>query len=111
MSVRVLDLSAAFIGQTQRTTNIALRFAAEAVVDAAEPNTPKDKGNLRRDVLKQVLGLRARIVWDKSYAEIQETKQFGHYTTSGTGPHFAENAVKQEAIDNLGTHLRKARLI
>jgi hypothetical protein len=111
MSVTVIDLSAAFLGQTERTTNLALRIAAEAVQQAADPVTPKRRGNLRRDVLKQVLGLRARIIWAKDYAEIQETKQFAHYTTAGTGPHFAQRAIEQEAVNNIGAHLKKAGVI
>jgi len=66
MSVHVVDLSQAFLGETQQKTNLTLRYVCDAVQESANPNTPQDKGNLRRDVLKQVLGLQARIIWDKN---------------------------------------------
>ena len=60
----------------------------------SEPKTPKKSGRLRMDVVKQVLGLAAKVVWGKKYGVYQETKRFKKYTTPGTGPHFAENAAK-----------------
>jgi hypothetical protein len=66
-------------------------------VRRSTPNTPKKTSALRRDALKQVLGLRATIQWSNEYAAKMEDIEFKHYTTPGTGPHFAENAVKEVA--------------
>lgn len=75
--------------------SIFLRMMAETIVMLSTPNTPKKTGRLRMDVVKAVSGLSGKITWGKNYAIYQEKKQFANYTTPGTGPHYAENAVKQ----------------
>lgn len=90
--------------------SVFLRKLCDEVISIAEPNTPKDRGNLRADVIKQVLGLKSIISWGKNYAIYQETKQFKNYTTPGTGPHFAENAVN-EAIKKSDRIAKSAGLI
>lgn len=79
---------------TQRAS-IFLRNVADDVIRNAEPKTPKREGYLRRSVVKQVLGLNGAVKWNKEYAAKMETKQFRNYTTPGTGPHYAEDAVKK----------------
>lgn len=74
--------------------SIFLRTVADEIVDISTPRTPKKTGSLRNEILKQVLGLKGKVVWGVNYAIFQEKRQFRNYTTSGTGPHFAENAVK-----------------
>lgn len=76
--------------------NIFLRKMADRIVARSTPKTPKRSNRLRLDVIKQVVGKNAKIIWGKNYAIYQEEKQFKHYTTPGTGPHFAENAVRDE---------------
>lgn len=97
-------------GDTQQKTSIFLRFAAEQVVDDSLPRTPKKMGNLRQDILRQILGLKGKIVWGKNYAAFQETKQFKNYTTPGTGPRFAEDAINGIG-DKTADIARKAGLI
>ena len=97
MSVKFQSNTPKIISDTTIRVGLALRYALDDIDDIANPKTPKRKGNLRRDTLKQVLGKRGTIMWKKEYAIYQEEKQFKNYTTPGTGPHFAENAVKKVA--------------
>lgn len=81
----------------------------------AKPNTPHDKGNLSRDVLKTVGNGKGKIQWRKVYAQVQERgvirgSKIRHYTTPGTGPHFAENAAKEVDRKGAGYYLSKAGL-
>lgn len=94
MSYRIVDNSVTFEQNTIQKASIFLRAIAEEVVSSSQSRTPKDKGNLRRDVLKSILGLSGKIKWDKNYAAYQEEKQFKNYTTPGTGPHYARNAIE-----------------
>lgn len=115
MSVRVTDNTPRIKIDTVRGANLALRFALDDIDRLAKPNTPKDKGNLRNDLLKQVSGLRGKIEWRKRYAAVQERgeirgRKIRNYTTAGTGPHFAENAVKT-VTRNFEKYLRKAKLL
>ena len=75
--------------------SLFLRNAMDEAERISDPKTPKNRGNLRRDKIKQVLGLHGKMLWGKDYAVYQEVKQFRNYTTPGTGPHFAENAMRQ----------------
>lgn len=95
MGVSLTDNTRNIEDNITQKANLFLRNMSEFVVNAAEPNTPKDTGRMRADVVKQVLGLKAKIIWGKNYAVYQETKQFRNYTTPGTGPHFAKNAIEQ----------------
>lgn len=110
MSVRVVDNTAAIMFNVNSKVGIAFRFMLDAIDIEADPRTPKDKGNLRRDKLKIVNGLHASITWKKNYAIYQENKQFGNYTTPGTGPHFAENAVKRVVAES-AMFFKKAGLL
>lgn len=95
MSVTIKDNTRLINRDILLKANLFLRFAADEVVKISTPKTPKKTGELRRSVLRQVLGLRGKVRWLKKYAIYQETKQFKNYTTAGTGPHFAENAIKK----------------
>jgi predicted acylesterase/phospholipase RssA len=95
MSVKIIDNTAKVSQQTSFRSSIFLRMIAQDIVKESEPRTPKKKGYLRRDILISVLGQQGTIKWLKRYAAIQEGTQFRNYTTPGTGPHFAENAVKK----------------
>lgn len=94
---------AEIVSSTKLKASIFLRSAEDAIDNEANPNTPKKFGNLRNDLVKSVTGLVGKIVWGKNYAIYQESKQYKNYSTPGTGPHFAENAVKKVAsqTDNL----------
>lgn len=110
MSVEINDNTVTYKNQMSLNANLALRFITDAIQQTANPKTPKRLGNLRNDTVKQVVGLHGTIEWRKRYAGYQETKQYKHYTTPGTGPHYAENAVKTVANDS-DQYFRKAGLI
>jgi len=93
VSYRIEDNTKIVENNIDQKASIFLRVVAENIINISTPKTPKDTGRLRMDVIKQVLGLNGKVVWGKRYAGIQETKQFRNYTTPGTGPHYAENAV------------------
>jgi len=94
VKVTVTDMTKQFESSTDVKANIFLRMFADKVVSTAEPNTPKDTQDLRNRIVKSVLGLKGKIKWNAEYASIQEEKQFSNYTTPGTGPNFAKNAVR-----------------
>lgn len=110
MSVRVVDNTVKIKFQMDTGVNLALRLMLNDIEKTAFKNTPKNKGNLRRDILKTVVAKKGTIIWGKNYAVYQETKQFKNYTTPGTGPHFAERAVKKVA-DNYREYLKKANVL
>lgn len=78
-----------------RAASLAVRNMLGATHKEAQPNTPKDTGDLKDNVVIQVLGTAGTITWMQNYAIYQEKKQFRNYTTAGTGPHFAKNAVEK----------------
>lgn len=110
MKVKVIDYTQKVINNTTQNAGIFLRMLAEDVIRTSTPNTPMKTGLLRRNTSKEVLGLKARIKWLVHYAIYQENKQFTNYTTPGTGPHFAENAVNKVASE-AESIMRKAKLI
>lgn len=110
MSVKITDNSSKLKSEASQNYNIALRLMASAIVVESTPKTPKKFGLLRQNVLKEVVGLNAKVSWNQDYAEIQEVKQFTNYTTPGTGPHFAENAVKT-IVDKADQFFREAGAI
>lgn len=110
MSVIVTDNTAVFTAQVKQRSSLALRFLTQRVADVADPRTPKKLGNLRRNRTIQILGLRGTIRWAAAYAIFQENKTFARYTTPGTGPHFAANAVK-DVVQHAEDEFRKAGLI
>lgn len=110
MSVQYTDNTGKIKNDTKQKTSIFLRLIADKIVGDSTPGTPKERGNLRQDIHKQILGLSGKIIWGKNYAVFQETKQFKNYTTPGTGPHFAENAAKK-AHDHTSDVARSVGLI
>lgn len=86
---------------------LADRMLLEDIHRESRYNTPLSRGlpsdgDLREQVKKQIIGDVAMITWNVPYASYQERgKRFDgshivkHYTTPGTGPWFAKNAVKK----------------
>lgn len=115
MSVKYTDNTTLVAIDLERNSNLFLRFFLDDVDRIAEPKTPMKEGRLRQGTIKSVLGLRGQIKWVKEYAAAQEvgtTRGFPirNYTTPGTGPHYAENAVKKAILNSEAT-MRQARLI
>lgn len=64
--------------------------------------TPLKSHQLRASIKLSSQGTTQRIKWDQPYAQYQErgmrhdgTHVVRHYTTAGTGPGFAKNAIKR----------------
>jgi hypothetical protein len=110
VSVEVTDNTTAFEADVSQKTNVFLRLLLDAIDRKAEAKTPKRKGDLRRNKLKQVLGTQATITWKQDYAAAQEDRQHRNYSTPGTGAHFAENAVK-DALKEGDIYARQAGLL
>lgn len=108
--IKVTDNTKRIQRDVEIKSSIFLRLMADAIIKIANPRTPKDTGRLRADIIRQVLGLKGKIVWGKDYAVYQETKQFKNYTTPGTGPHFAENSVN-DGVKKTSEIARKAGLV
>lgn len=105
MSVKIQSNSRQLISERNNRVSLAIRLMLEAVHRESLPNTPKEHGNLRADVVKSVQGNKGSIVWDKNYAQAQEEGRtrgivMKNYTTPGTGPHFARRAVTKVARDS-----------
>lgn len=115
MSVRVTDNTPSLFIDIDRKVSLAIRYMLERIDITAEPKTPRKFGNLRRDVIKQVLGKTGTIAWHKKYAAAQEAgvirgSRIRNYTTPGTGPHYAADAVKA-VVASSEQDFRKAKLI
>lgn len=114
MSVRVIDNTAKILIDTNRGVNLALRYMLDGIDEHAFSKTPKDQGELRKNLRKTVSGKKGTIKWQSKYAQSQEkgftSGPVRNYTTVGTGPHFAENAVRH-VVQRSDMYLRKARLI
>lgn len=109
MAYRIINRVPIIKTANQAAIPIAIRFMLENTHDLALPKTPRDTGDLSKNVSKVILGRRGIITWAMNYAIYQEKKQYSNYTTPGTGPHYAENAV-QNTIDNADNFFRKARV-
>lgn len=107
MPVKIVDKTPLVLNDTQRKASLALRFMLDGIDKISTPNTPKDTSDLRNRKIKQVLGLKARITWGTEYAVYQESNQYSNYTTAGTGPHFAENAV-DDVVKDAKSYFRRA---
>lgn len=101
MSVKIIDHTQTVMAQKKLAANRFLHTVVNEIEKVAEPKTPKQSGDLR-EVKKNVVGLKATLKWDRPYAQYQErgrrangTRIVRNYSTPGTGPKFAENAVKE----------------
>ena len=117
MSYKITDNIDLIKSQTTQRSSTFIRLVAENILDIAKPNTPKKLGNLSRDVLRRVQRLHGEIEWRKAYAQYQErvaradgSRRVKKYSTPGTGPHFAKNAV-EKAVQNTIILARLAHLV
>lgn len=109
MSVKITSNTAQVLSEVGNRTGLAIRFMLDEIDREAEHKTPKKHGNLRADKLKIVQGKRGYIAWTKNYAVYQEDlkSRFTNYTTPGTGPNFAKNAVRK-VVRNSDLFFKKA---
>lgn len=104
--VRYTDNTMQVKGNVGQKTSTFLRLMLDKIHDIAKPKTPKKDGNLKNDVLKQVLGHHGTMVWNKDYAAVQErgsrrdgSYRIKNYSTPGTGPTYARDAVNEGIKD------------
>lgn len=93
MSVKITDNTSKINSDKKHASAVALRLMLEDIDREAFARTPKRLGELRKDILKVVNGTTGSITWAVNYAVYQENKSYSHYSTAGTGAHFARNAV------------------
>lgn len=100
MSVRVDSNTNEVILRVTSNAEVAIRMFLEDVHKNSTEITPMRTGELRKRIRKSVSGKTGEIQWQSNYAIYQEnpSRKF-KYTTPGTGPHYAEKAVKK-AVDN-----------
>lgn len=110
MAVTVTDNTPNIGAKMSANIPIALRFILEDVHREANPITPRDTGDLRTNVLKEVSGHKGTIAWNQNYAIFPGRKQYTNYTTSGTGPYFDVIALGK-VIPNFKQYLQRARII
>ena len=110
MSVTVTDNTPVVKSSIQQKASIFLRFMADEMINISTPRTPKKTGRLRMDVVKQVLGLKGKIMWGKKYGIYQETKLFKNYTTPGTSYKFAETGANK-SIDSTQKIAKRSGLV
>lgn len=110
MSVKITDNMPTIGARVASNVPLAIRFMLEDIHQKANPKTPKDKGDLRMNVLKEVKGNTGKITWKQNYAIYQGRKQYVNYTTPGTGPFFDTDAIS-EVIPKVKQYLKKSRVI
>ena len=110
MKVIVKDYTVQVTNELAQKASIFLRLAAEDIVKNSTPNTPMKTGQLRRSVLKETLGLKGKVAWQRDYAAKMEEIQFKNYTTPGTGKDYAKNAV-HETIEGTKELLTNSGLV
>lgn len=115
MPVKITDNMVNIKIDNTRGASLAIRYMLDAIDVEASPKTPKEFGVLRRSVQKRVMGLKGEIQWPQKYAQAQEAgvirgSRVKNYSTPGTGPHYAENAVRKVTQD-ADSYFRKARAI
>ena len=96
---KITDNTNNVVNQLSQKASIFLRLMADEIINISTPITPKKTGRLRMDVVKQVLGLKGKVMWGKKYGVYQETKLFKNYTTPGTSYKFAETGARK-SIDS-----------
>lgn len=120
MAVKIENNSARIENQMSTGTGLAIRLMLEDIYKDSTPNTPMKSGDLRLKVTRTMEGdNRGVIEWSSGYAQVQEqgyrnSKKgrvyFRNYTTPGTGPHYAKNAVDL-AVANLPSYLEQVGLL
>lgn len=94
--------SRAVIQAMNSKCKMANRLLLEDIHRRANKTTPFRAGDLREQVSKRVEEMDGIIVWQQPYAAYQErgsradgSHVVRNYTTPGTGPHYAANAVEE----------------
>lgn len=106
MGVKITDNSDLAKFKVESDVMIINRLIIEDIHYRSSPVTPMKTGNLRLKVDKVTDGKQSIIRWLSPYSSRQENVYFKHYTTPGTGPHFARDSVR-DTMNNLDEQIRK----
>ena len=106
MPVKITDNSALTKFKIESDAMIINRLLIEEIHSKSSPKTPMKSGDLRLKVSKVNEGKSSIIRWLSPYSAKQENVQHRHYTTPGTGPHYARDSVK-DTMNNLIEQVRK----
>lgn len=106
MGVKITDNSDLAKFKVESDVMIINRLIIEDIHSRSSTITPMKTGNLRLKVDKTTDGKQSIIRWLSPYSARQENVHFKHYTTPGTGPHFARDSVK-DTMNNLNEQIRK----
>lgn len=107
-SVKIQDNSATWLEQQEGLLSGALRRMAQDAINIATLSNPMKTGKLRQSGHVEGMGLEIKAVYGSNsvrYAAKQETTQFRHYTTPGTGPHFLKKGGDAAVKKGIGTYL------
>lgn len=119
MSVQFLDNTDRVKNAIEDAIGLSIRWSLEDIYAEATPKTPMNKGDLRTRVLRTMeSNSKGVIAWNSNYAGVQEQGyrrstngivHFRNYTTPGTGPHYAENAIKK-IVDRFPEYLERTKI-
>lgn len=108
VKVKIKDSGAAWLQQEEVRVGRGLRRMAQDAVNIAKQTAPKKFGNLRESRHVEGMGLQVKAVFGDSsvrYAGVQETTQFSHYTTTGTGPNYLKKGGDAAVRKGIKTYL------
>jgi len=121
MGIRVENRTPQVISTIKNRAVYTLFSFGNDVKKESLPKTPLKYNNLRKSVNvksnQTSTGAKCEITWEQPYAAYQErgmrydgTHVVRHYTTPGTGPWFAKNAVNSQ-MRKMQSHLDRAALL
>lgn len=100
--MRIVSNRAELVAMMSNRAIYANSLWAHDIKRSSLAQTPLKSHQLRASIKTPAQGTKQRIIWDQPYAQYQErgmrydgTHQIKNYTTAGTGPWFAKNAVKK----------------
>lgn len=108
VKLKIEDSSAVWLQQEEVRVGRGLRLMAQDAVNIAKLTAPKKTGAMRDSGHVEGMGLQIKAVFGDSsvrYAAVQEKKQFSHYTTPGTGPHYLKSGGDAAVQKGIKTYL------
>lgn len=108
LKMQIQDNSTAWLKQEETRVGRGLRQMGQDAINIARMTVPKKTGVLSETGHIEGMGLMIRAVFGDSsapYGGIQERKQFQHYTTPGTGPHYLKKGGEAAANKGVGAFL------
>lgn len=108
------DYSQSVVALMENRIVLCNQSIIDQIYQTSLPNTPYRRGDLRSNVRKTAAGHDGVITWQVDYAAYQErgsnpdgSRPVRNYTTPGTGPWYAKNAVATE-VKKIGEYWERA---